>query len=254
MTSLKSKFEEDKEQWAMTVDQWSDFFQNSKIIFNSIEYSIDRIDLIEEDTFYIQGAKSFFEAVIFSGWSDSVPQTLRSVLSSIEEKMPLVTDDEEFVIRIHDEIEAREVASRPVPNRHGHSSKLQFPGAFGWTQEYQDALPNKACLGDMKQFTESYQEFMKDSRLDRKFVRALADKFWSYPEGCDLFDCGVRAAHPMVFPDHDPIVEDRFGGNVWNRGSGMMRRMVWKHMKPEFKIHLKQNPYVNQSFEKQFGK
>ena len=120
-------------------------------------------------------------ALLLGSWTNSPPCSLRrslpeilTIFSSLPDLHPL----------LQSEILKEAVCSRPpnAPNRHGHTSEIQFPGIRNWTQKYEDYQKslNKGKrkndhLQKMKDFTQFYEQTISDFVLSNKFSEDKTD-------------------------------------------------------------------------------
>ncbi|CAM9675910.1 unnamed protein product [Chrysoparadoxa australica] len=140
---------------------------NTKTELLGITYSLSRNDvpLVLEKSGYDD--LKFVEELVCGLWAPEPAQCLRRYRATILEAIT----DAEVSKRIQEAISAQAICMRAVPNRHGHTRDLIYPGPMGWTQEYDDGRcanlgrPHR-ILPKMKEFTEYGMAALERARAE----------------------------------------------------------------------------------------
>ncbi|KAI8893898.1 hypothetical protein BC833DRAFT_652538 [Globomyces pollinis-pini] len=94
--------------------------------------------------------------IVLGSWTSEPPSQLRRYITDIS---PFFSALPEVQEEIKKDCSAQALATRELPNRHGHSISLQYPGPCGWTPEYDAAVSGGSGKARTKQFTLYAQKF-----------------------------------------------------------------------------------------------
>ncbi|KAJ3068973.1 hypothetical protein HDU98_007934 [Podochytrium sp. JEL0797] len=153
-----------------TVDQVSTKLAQTVVSLHGKQYKLSRMDALELLSHVPTGLLlNVGVAVVMGAWTSEPSCNLRRVWGSLES---LFADaGEEVVARLKESVLKQAVATRELANRHGHSFSFQYPGIYGWTEEYHTTRlathkkPKRMAniLQRMKEFTELRKEMMEQA-------------------------------------------------------------------------------------------
>jgi hypothetical protein len=215
----------------LTQEFWTEFLNKNEKQLNGKTHKLDRKDLAIMPDLYEDkiNNKNLIKVIILGKWTSEVPQTLRAFLITITKNLNLLNDPE-LIESVMKSVNARAVASREKANRCGHSINFQYPGAYLFTQEYYENCKNKKNAENMKNFTEKYNYYMKDDRLDKHFIQIAADYFYYAPERVHHFEAIVKTFHKELFEENCNLI---IGGkkDILKVKRGRYTRLIKKYKK-----------------------
>lgn len=68
-------------------EEWNEFLAQNKIVYNGKTFALERIDLASNEKYYTPQTATLISTIITSDWTSSVSQTLRSILTEIEQNL-----------------------------------------------------------------------------------------------------------------------------------------------------------------------
>ena len=195
---ISKVIEELKKNQGKNREEWVEFLSKNNQEIDGKVYKLERSDLVIIDEIYFPGNSELVWSIIIGKWTPLIPQTISRQYCLIKPKIDLL-NNEELALEIKQEINKKSFALRKTPNRHGYSNEFQFPGAYNYSVNFEEKCKNKKLTQNVLLFTEIYNKFMMDTRLNKNIISEIADAYFYSPDQHALFETLVQLCHPNVF-------------------------------------------------------
>ncbi|KAJ3081653.1 hypothetical protein HDU99_005090 [Rhizoclosmatium hyalinum] len=180
------------------VEQVSVKLGNLKVTLHERDYKLCRMDAlnlldhVQETLLPTVGL-----AIVIGNWTSQPASDLRRLWDKLE---GIFKKTEESILSlVKDSVLKQAVASRELPNIHGHSISLQFPGIYGWSQEYHE---KRIATGkNSKRVLRSLMRLKKSTELHEEMM-AMAEKFGKLKE-MELLLAGYTDVNQIRIAEHE---------------------------------------------------